>query len=186
VGRFRLTAGARTIIDIASRVNERQLSAAIGSAVRDGWTSEEVLAQRVGDQVGRRGTGILRRAVIGPVGHSYLERRFLALVRDAGIPAPRTQVTYQGDRTIRVDALWDIETLVVEVMGHRYHCTAADLQRDAQRRAELQELGFEVFEFTYADIARRPAYVVSRLVRTLRRRRGAFARLASISVTSSG
>ena len=185
VGRFRATAGARTIIDIATRVNERQLTAAIGSAVRDGWTSEEVLVRRLAELGGHRGVGILRDALTGPIGHSYLERRFLALVRDAGIATPRTQVTYRAERVIRVDAVWEREHVVVEVMGHRYHCTALDLPRDAQRRIELQELGFEVLEFTYADITQRPAYVVSRLSRTLRRRRDAFARVASISVTSA-
>ncbi|HEY1279720.1 MAG TPA: type IV toxin-antitoxin system AbiEi family antitoxin domain-containing protein [Acidimicrobiales bacterium] len=185
IGRFRATAGARTIIDIATRVNERQLTAAIGSAVRDGWTSEEVLSRRIGELRGHRGVGVVRGAVAGPIGHSYLERRFLALVRDAGISTPRTQVTYRADRVIRVDAVWDREQVVVEVMGHRYHCTALDLQRDAQRRIELQELGFEVLEFTYADLTQRPAYVVSRLTRSLRRRRDAFARVASISVTSA-
>ena len=171
IGRFRVTAGARTIIDIATRVNERQLTAAIGSAVRDGWTSEEVLARRLGELRGHRGVAILREALTVPIGHSYLERRFLTLVRDAGIATPRTQVTCRAERLIRVDAVWDRERVVVEVMGHRFHCTALDLQRDAQRRIELQELGFEVLEFTYADVTQRPAYVVSRLTRALRRRR---------------
>ncbi len=186
VGRFRVTGGARTIVDIATRVAERQLTAAIGSAVRDGWTSPEVLVRRLGELRGRRGVAIVRQALDGPIGHSFLERRFLALVRDAGLRAPRTQVTYRADRVIRVDAVWDAEALVVEVMGHRYHCTALDLQRDAQRRIELQDLGFEVLEFTAADVARRPAYVLSRLTRALLRRRDAFARLASLSVTSAG
>jgi very-short-patch-repair endonuclease len=185
IGRFRATAGARTIIDIAPRVNDRQLTAAVGSAVRDGWTSEEVLSRRLAELRGHRGVGVVRRAVAGPIGHSYLERRFLTLLRDAGIATPRTQVSYRAERVIRVDAVWEREQVVVEVIGHRYHCTALDLQRDAQRRVELQELGFEVLEFTYADVTQRPAYVVSRLTRTLLRRRDAFARLASLSVTSA-
>jgi very-short-patch-repair endonuclease len=185
IGRFRGTAGARTIIDIATRVNERQLTAAIGSAVRDGWTSEEVLARRLGELRGHRGVDVVRRSVAGPIGHSFLERRFLTLVRDAGIAPPRTQVTYRAERVIRVDAVWEREQVVVEVMGHRYHCTALDLQRDAQRRVELQELGFEVLEFTYADVTQRPAYVISRLTRALRRRRDAFRQLLSVSVTSA-
>jgi len=185
IGRFRATAGARTIIDIATRVNLRPLTAAIGSAVRDGWTSEEVLARRLDELRGRRGVGVVRRSVAGPIGHSHLERRFLTLVRDAGIAPPRTQVTYRADRVIRVDAVWEREQVVVEVMGHRYHCTALDLQRDAQRRVELQELGFEVLEFTYADVTQRPAYVISRLTRALRRRRDAFRQLLSVSVTSA-
>ncbi|HKA03066.1 MAG TPA: type IV toxin-antitoxin system AbiEi family antitoxin domain-containing protein [Acidimicrobiales bacterium] len=171
VGRFNLTSGARTIIDIATRVNERQLTAAIGSAVRDGWTSEEVLARRVAQLGGRRGVAILRAALAGPIGHSYLERRFLTLVHDAGLATPRTQVAFRGERVMRVDAFWEREGVVVEVMGHRYHCTAIDLQRDAQRRVELQELGFEMLEFTAADVLERPTYVISRLTRALRRRR---------------
>ena len=38
--------------------------------------------------------------------------------------------------------------MVAEVMGHRFHCTALDLQRDAQRRNELQATGLDVLEFT--------------------------------------
>ena len=90
-------------------------------------------------------------ALDGPIAHSYLERRFLALVRRAGLPMPRTQVTYRLERVVRVDAVWPDEWVVAEVMGHRFHCTALDLQRDAQRRNELQDIGFEVLEFPTVD-----------------------------------
>ena len=86
---------------------------------------------------------------------------------------------------MRVDAVWVGEWVVAEVMGHRFHCTALDLQRDAQRRNELQELGFEVLEFPTVEIAHQPVAVTSRLTRVLARRRDAFRRLASISVTSA-
>jgi hypothetical protein len=184
VGRFHVTSGARTLIDLAHQLDESALAAAIGSALRDGWTSDAFLQRRLGALPGRRGVGALRRALAGPIAHSHLERRFLALIESAGLPLPRTQVTYRGERVIRVDGVWEDAWLVVEVMGHRFHSTAQDLQRDAQRRNELQSIGFEVLEFTYADIARRPAYVVSRLVRTLRRRRDAFRELIAKSDTS--
>jgi hypothetical protein len=186
VGRFRVTSGARTIIDIATRIGDLQLTAAIGSAMCDGWTSEEALARRLAARRGHRGVAILREALAGPIGHSHLERRFLRLVGAAGIATPRTQVTYRGERVIRVDAVWEAERVVVEVMGHRYHCTALDLQRDAQRRLELQDLGFEVLEFTAADVLQRPEYVISRLTRALRRRRDAFAPQRWKSVASAG
>lgn len=84
---------------------------------------------------------------------------------------PRTQVSFDGERVIRVDAIWEDAKLVVEVMGHRYHCTREDLQRDAQRRNELQEMGYMVIELTTLDLFRRPQYSVGTVRRNLAPRR---------------
>src|SRR5262249_58124512 len=92
VGRFHLTSGARTIIDIATRVNERQLTAAIGSAVRDGWTSEEVLSRRLGELRRHPGVAVLRGGLPGPVGPPHLQRRLLPLGRDARSSQPPPHV----------------------------------------------------------------------------------------------
>jgi hypothetical protein len=133
---------------------------------------------------GRRGVGALRQALAGPIAHSHLERRFLALIESGGLPLPRTQVTYRTERVVRVDAVWEDAWLVVELMGHRFHATASDLQRDAQRRNELQSIGFEVLEFTTLDLDRRPAAVLGCVAGTLTRRRDAFRDLIAKNVTS--
>jgi very-short-patch-repair endonuclease len=52
-------------------------------------------------------------------------------------------------------------------MGHRFHCTALDLQRDAQRRNELQAMGLVVLEFTTGDIVREPGRTLATLRRHL-------------------
>jgi len=116
---------------------------------------------------GSHGAALLASLLDEPIGHSELERRFLRLVRRDGLPAPTTQRTFRADRTIRVDAIWEPQRVVVEVLGHRFHCTALDLQRDAQRRNELQAMGFVVLEFTAADIVREPARTLSTLRRHL-------------------
>ena len=185
VGRFVVTSGARTVIDLAARLSDDELAAAIGAAARDGWTSETYLRQRLEVHAGRRGAGVVRIALAGPVAHSALERRFLALVRRARLPLPMTQRTYRGERVIRVDAVWEREGVVVEVLGHRFHCTAVDLQRDAQRRNELQAMGLVVLEFTAVDIDRRPAAVAGRLARALAGRRDAFRAVHGKTVTSA-
>lgn len=174
VGRFPVTSGARTIIDLAAVAADDELVAAIGSALRDGLTSEAFLRRRFGvlGGRGRRGTRALRRVLDGPFGHSDLERAFLRLVREAGLPRPRTQVVFGADQVARVDAYWDDEGVVVEVLGHRWHSSRRDLQRDAQRRNELQEIGLVVLEFTSDDVVRRPAAVIGRLRRNLARRAG--------------
>ncbi len=166
---LRLTSGARTIIDLATLATEHQLTAAIGSAIRDGWTSEAFLRRRFQALrgPGRHGAALLSSVLDGPVGDSELERRFLRLVERGGLPRPTTQRTFRGDRTIRVDAIWERHRLVAEVMGHRFHCTALDLQRDAQRRNELQAIGLDVLEFTAHAIGREPEQVIEMLRRRL-------------------
>lgn len=170
VGRFRATSGSRTIIDLCGAgVSEDQLSAAIGSAIRDGHTSEVFLRKRLAALRGRGRCGVrlLDRVLEGPIAHSHLERTFLRLVRQARMPAPQTQVILRGERVMRVDASWLDAMLVVEVMGHRFHVTRTDLQRDAHRRNELQEMGFLVIELTTDDLADRPAQSMDRVRRNL-------------------
>lgn len=165
-----VTSGARTIVDLcASDASEDELSSAVGSAMRDGQTSMEFLRKRMLNLrgPGRRGIRALDSALRGPIGDSYLERAFLKLVHAAGIRDPETQVVFNGERIIRVDTLWRPERVVAEVMGHRFHVTREDLQRDAQRRNELQEMGNLVLEFTTLDVAKRPAYCMARLRRNL-------------------
>lgn len=176
VGRFPVTSGARTIIDLcASSVSERRLAAAIGSAMRDGYTSETFLRERLAGLrlPGRRGVRLLDRVLEGPIAHSHLEHRFLTLVDAAGMERPETQQIFRAERVMRVDALWRDERVVVEVMGHRFHCTAEDLRRDAHRRNELQEIGMLVLEITTEDLADNDSAAASlaRLRQALTRRR---------------
>jgi very-short-patch-repair endonuclease len=55
--------------------------------------------------------------------------------------------------------------LIVEVSGRRGHSSDAERAKDAQRRNELQTLGYTVLEFTYTDIKDRPDYVLATLRR---------------------
>lgn len=174
VGRFPVASGARTIIDLcAVGATNDELGAAIGSAVRDGYASEIFIRKRLASMrgPGRRGIRLLDHALEGPIAHSHLERVFLRLAREAGIDAPQTQITIRGERVMRVDCIWEHAKVIVEVMGHRFHVTREDLQRDAQRRNELQEMGYLVIEFTTLDLAERPVQCMARLRRNLIRRR---------------
>jgi very-short-patch-repair endonuclease len=178
VGRFPVTSGARTIIDLcAVGATEDELSASMGSAARDGYTSEIFLRKRLADMrgPGRHGIRIIDRVLEGPIAHSHLERVFLRLVREAGIDVPETQITIRGERVMRVDCIWEDAKVIDEVMGHRFHVTREDLQRDAQRRDELQELGYMVIEFTASALATRPVQCMAQLRRNLIRRRALLA-----------
>jgi len=176
VGGFRTTSATRTVIDLAhSRASRLRLEAAIDSAVRLGLSAPPVLQDRLATLrgPGRWGARALDELLVDAGGHSMLERRFLELVRRAGLPRPSTQVIHRrGARTFaRVDFLFDALGVVVEVSGQRGHSSPAERGRDAQRRNELQDVGRQVFEYTWEDVTSRPSYVARTLSDRLRQRR---------------
>ncbi len=169
---IRCLSATRTIIDLArARVSRPRLEAAIDSAVRLGLTSPTVLVERLSELrgPGRWGARELDALLVDAGGHSMLERRFLALMRQAGLPRPATQVIHRrgGTTFARVDFLFEAFGVVVEVSGRRGHSSPAERARDAQRRNELHDVGRRVFEYTWEDVTRRPAYVVQTMITRL-------------------
>jgi len=168
---FRAMSATRTVFDLAlARAHPQRVEAAIDSAVRLQLSSPEVLTRRLASLrgSGRWGCRLVEDLIADTGGHTHLERRFLQLVREAGLPTPRTQVVFRvdGRHVARVDFLFDDEHVVVEVSGQKGHASPSERARDAQRRNELQDLGLRVFEYTFDDVTRRSDMVR----RTLRAR----------------
>ena len=173
---LRCVTAERMILDSCLfRLSERETHNAIDSAIRMRLVEERRLRQRIIDDldsnVWHRRT--LIDALVDAGGESSLERRFLAIVRRAGLPRPQLQRVYrEGNRTLaRVDAEF-AGGLVVEVSGHGTHATRIQRQRDAQRLTELTLLHKRVITFTYDDVYGRPGWVVEVL-------RGAGVKVAS-------
>jgi very-short-patch-repair endonuclease len=149
-----------------------EIENAINSAIRLRWVSERRLITRIRAELPVNSPG--RRALVGALvdlgGESRLERRFLALVRQAGLARPAVQRTYRdGGRVIaRVDAEFD-GGLVVELDGHATHSGRRQRQRDAQRRTELTNRGKRVLTFTTEDVEERPDWAVAALRSALQR-----------------
>jgi hypothetical protein len=142
----------------------REVESVIDDALRRRLTSLPNLQRAFTDLGGRgtRGTALLKLLLLDSGGESYLERRFLGLVRRAGLPRPLCQVVHRaGKRTIaRVDFQFAGTRVVVEVSGRLGHVTDRDRQKDARRRNALQADGWIVLEFTTADVVEDPAYVI--------------------------
>lgn len=155
----------RTLIDLAASCGPQQLVAALDGALRDGGTSEGFLHRRVvalrGS--GRVGIGALVAALdgvtVGRGGHSWLEREFLRLAHQAGLPRPATQQTLsrRGDRLVRVDCWFEGTPVVVELLGYRWHRTRQQLQVDAERMNRLLLDGYLPLQLTYVDVVEHPA-----------------------------
>jgi very-short-patch-repair endonuclease len=99
----------------------------------------------------------------------------MRLLADAGLPLPRCQVVMRpwGGAVMRVDLAWEGHRLVVELDGHATHATRHQRRADAERDARLALAGWRVLRFTYEDVTRRPAYVVTTVERHLADRRAA-------------
>lgn len=165
---FACTSATRTVIDLARlSISRFELEAAIDSAVRKGLSSPTALMHRLQGLrgPGRWGCRMLDRLLIDSGGHTMLERRFLSLVRRAGLPRPTPQVIHRRDgRAIaRVDFLFEDFGVVVEVSGRKGHSSPAERARDAQRRNELQELGRLVYEYTWEQVTERGDWVTDTL-----------------------
>lgn len=164
---LRCLTAERLILDsLLFRFTASEIHNAIDSAIRLRLVSERRLRQRIVDELPLNSWR--RRRLVGALidlgGESKLERRFLALVRRAGLPRPQLQRIYRsGRRTIaRVDAEF-ADGLIVELDGHGTHASRAQRQRDAQRRTELTLLGKHVITFTYDDVYGRPQWMLEAL-----------------------
>ena len=98
-----------------------------------------------------------------------LERRFLEVAREAGLPRPTPQVIFQRDGRAyaRVDFHFAPYDVVVEVSGRKGHSSPAERARDAQRRNELQDAGQRVYEYTWEDVTERSGFVARTLTARL-------------------
>jgi very-short-patch-repair endonuclease len=168
---FPCTSASRTIIDLAASASARELERSIDSAVRDGSTSPVFLQRRLSSLrgSGRAGVRTLDRLLPDSGGESDLERRFLQLVRRAGLPRPVCQQRFVlGDGTIaRVDFAFPPTTVLVEVNGRLGHVSDVERAKDAHRRNELQAAGFVVLEFTDRQVRQEPELVLRILRRHL-------------------
>jgi very-short-patch-repair endonuclease len=163
-----LTAPARSLLDFAAAGDAEELSRAINELrvqrlIRDSDIDE------VRDRTrGHHGWKLLNRvlAAESEAGFSReeLERRTIALIREAGLPSPRRNARVGH---WEVDFLWPEQRLIVETDGYAVHSTRLAFERDRRKQAELQELGYEILRFTWLQVTEQPLWVAARLAARL-------------------
>jgi hypothetical protein len=161
-----VTTVARTLVDIASRLDDDALARACHEAqVRHRVTPAQVEAA-LARKPNAPGAGRLRRILRGdaPVALSELERRFLALLRDAGLPLPETN-RRQGAHW--VDCRWPEHRLTVELDSYRYHHTRHAWEQDRERERAARARGDEFRRYTWADVDGRAGATVAEVAALL-------------------
>jgi very-short-patch-repair endonuclease len=120
----------------------------------------------------RPGVGVLRALLdinTFTLTDSELERRFLPIVRQAGLPAPETGRHVNG---YRVDFYWPHLGLVVETDGLRYHRTPAQQAKDRIRDQAHAAAGLTPVRFMRAQVKYDRAHVRATLEAVARRLAG--------------
>jgi hypothetical protein len=158
----------RTLVDLASVLDPDDLARAFHEAeVRHGTTPaqvEAVLARRPNSHGASKLRAVLRGDT--PVTLSKLEKRFLVLLREAGLPRPQTN---RPAGSKYVDCRWPAHGLTVELDSYRYHHSRHAWEQDRRRERQARARGDEFRRYTWADVHEHPEPTLAELHALLRR-----------------
>ncbi len=163
-----VTALPRTLLDYAGSTSAYWLEKSIERAEELELLDLAAIDELLGRTLGHPGQGRLRRALElyrpPPFTRSGLERRFLDLVAEAGLPRPATGFNELGHE---LDVYWPECGLVVELDLYETHRTRGAFERDRLRQEDLLLEGIRMTRVTGPRLAREPERVVARVARLL-------------------
>jgi very-short-patch-repair endonuclease len=172
VERIPVTSFPRTLLDLATCVSAARLRKAIEKAERMELLDLRKIDALLARTQGHPGWGRLRKALLAyrdpGFTRSDLERDFLRLVREAGLPRPATNLFVAG---YELDAYWERERFAVELDTYEFHGGRISFEQDRLRREDLKLAGIEITQVTGGRMEREPERVKQRLLALLEQRR---------------
>ena len=163
-----VTSLARTLLDYAATVSRERLDKGIERAEELELLDLRAVDELLGRTAGHHGHGRLRKALAlyrpPPFTRSGLERRFLELVEEAGLPKPATGFNELGHE---LDVYWPEQGLVVELDVYETHGTRGAFERDRLRQEDLLLEGIRMDRVTGPRLATEPRRVIQRVARLL-------------------
>lgn len=166
-----VTSPARTILDLAGTVPRRDLEQALAQGERAEIVSREEVRALAKRRPKRRGIALLRHLLDASrspaLTRSEAEKRFLALLRKAGLPRPETNVKVGR---YEVDFLWRPQWLAVEVDGYAFHSSRPRFEADRRRDIDLAGHGLQVLRVTWHQITEEREATLVRLTKALEQR----------------
>ncbi|HXS47141.1 MAG TPA: DUF559 domain-containing protein [Solirubrobacterales bacterium] len=165
-----VTSLPRTLLDLASVVDEQRLKRAFEEADRLKLLripEMELACARAGR---RKGLVALRRLIKDAeeplTTRSPLEDRFAEFCREhlGDLPAPLTNVSILDHE---VDAYWPSQRLVIEMDSWQFHSHRAAFERDRARDAAMQTTGYRVIRLTHRQLEKEGARIATQLRKLL-------------------
>lgn len=164
-----VTSPIQTLVDLSLRLDRRGIERAINEADKYDLVHPPELRRALDERAGEPGVALLRQILdrrTFRLTKEELERRFLPLARNAGLPVP---LTGQWVNEFEVDFYWPDLDLVVETDGLRYHRTPAEQARDRLRDQAHTAAGLTQLRFTHEQVRYEPEYVARILAQTASR-----------------
>ncbi|MEO7804383.1 MAG: type IV toxin-antitoxin system AbiEi family antitoxin domain-containing protein [Actinomycetota bacterium] len=164
LGPYLTTKAPRTLVDLASIVDEETLENCLEDALRMKRCSLASIHEAVDLSQGRgkKGVATLRRLLELRGGEepaeSPLEVRVIRLIRSAGLARPQRQfsITTTTKRDRRIDLAYPEVGLAIECEGYEHHSGRLAWSKDLSRRNELIELGWQPIHVTTYDLDKDP------------------------------
>jgi hypothetical protein len=164
-----VTSSARTILDVAADTRLDTVRRFVQRADDAGDFDLRAMHDLLDRTAGHRGHANVLAALdiyedVAPFTRSSLERRFLEVVRDAGLPEPAMNCFVAG---FEIDAWWEAERFGVELDVFETHGSRLSFERDRVRDDELLLAGIRAIRVTGPRLDREPDKVVASLRRHL-------------------
>jgi hypothetical protein len=157
-----VTSVPRTLVDLSSLRSLDELARASHEAGVRHRTTPAQVERALARRPRVKGAAKLRRVLRGDV-HvtlSELERRFLQLLREHGLPLPTTN---RKAGAHRVDCRWEDHQLTIELDSYTFHNSRHSWVQDRKREREAYARGDQFRRFTWGDVEERPAPIVTEL-----------------------
>lgn len=171
-----LTNTIRTMIDLAGVLPIQRFESVLDDCIWRGLVAVPRLIQRLNDRGsrGRKGAKLLRELLAErddgcAIPLNVLERKFLKVLRTAGLDEPEKQLPVASDTSSRwrLDFAYPQHKVLIEVDGGRWHSGKQQASRDRRRDNVMNIRGWTVLRFTWDDVVHRPQYVVEQVKRAL-------------------
>lgn len=166
-----LTAVPRMLLDLAAAVRAETLDRLVERAEERELLDLQAIEDLLARTVGHHGHKRLRRALAlyKPTSftRSSIEKRFLELCLEDGLPQPRTNFVEQG---FELDCYWPQFRFAVELDLYETHGSRAAFERDRLRQEELLLAGIAMTRVTGPRLEREPEKVMRRVRRLLEQR----------------
>jgi len=159
LNRIPVTCPVRTLLDLATLQGPRDLLRSVNQADKLEVVRADDLRESLDAHAGQPGVKALQRLLDRDtfvLSDGELERLFLPLAREVGLPLPQAKIWLNG---FEVDFFWPDLRLVVETDGLRYHRTPSAQAKDLERDQAHTAAGYSRLRFSHWQVKHEQDYV---------------------------
>ena len=160
-----------TLIDLAALYRRSRMEIVVDDSLTSWKVKLPELCATFDDLASRGRKGVrLMRAILEDRQPGYIapqsraESLMLRVLRHGGLPRPVLQFPHPSPAIdSHVDGAYVSERILIEIDSRRWHTKVRDIDRDHERDQAANLVDWDTYRFSWADLTKRPAWVVSQL-----------------------